>query len=189
MSILSRTLAAAALTAIVCAAAPSAASAQSFGPSAEASFGPSLGGGGSFIERAGAGLDVVLAVPVARTSSGAVMLGVSGAMNGKMTSELVCVVQPDDSCAPDYPLFFSLGAFAGVQRALGQGLSARVLAGPSFHQAADGDDTFGLQGRVDVAKELGYHTALVAVLRGAVLPDYQGESLHFASFGLGLRIQ
>jgi hypothetical protein len=26
-------------------------------------------------------------------------------------------------------------------------------------------------------------------LRGAVLPSYQDESLHFASFGLGLRIQ
>lgn len=166
-----------------------AAAQQPFGPSAEASFGASLGGGGDFVGRGGAGFDAVLALPVAGSSAGTVVLGLTGAMNGKMTSELVCEVRPGDVCAPEYPVFFSLGAVAGVQRALGSGVSARAVAGPAYFQAVDGDDVFGLQGRVDLAKSLGFHTALVVALRGAVLPSYQEESLHFTSFGLGLRIQ
>jgi hypothetical protein len=83
----------------------------------------------------------------------------------------------------------TLGAVAGVQRTIGAGLSARALAGPTYFQAADGDDTFGLQGRLDVAKPLFFHTALVASVRGSLLPRYEGETLSYATFGLGLRIQ
>lgn len=167
----------------------SSAAQQRFGPSVEIGLGPSLGGGGQFIERTGVGFDAVLALPIGRTSAGTVVLGLTGAANGKMTNELICLDLPGGDCAPDYPAFFSLGAVAGVQRALGSGASARAVAGPAYFQAVDGDDTFGLQGRVDVAQGLGFRTALVGSLRGAVIPDYQGETLHFASFGLGLRIQ
>ena len=185
---ISRTLSAS-LVALACALPAAASAQQSFGPSLEASAGPALGGGGTFIERVGAGFDAVLALPLAQTSAGTVVFGFTGAMNGKLTSELVCLTVPGAGCAAEYPAFFSLGAFGGVQREMGPGVSARVLAGGAYFQAVDGDDVFGLQGRVDVAKSLGFHTAVVASLRTALLPSYQDETLGIASFGIGLRIQ
>jgi hypothetical protein len=176
--------------ALACAAAVSVdAAAQSrFGPSVEAGLGVSAGGGGSFTHRTGGALDAVLAVPLNQTSRGAVMLAVTGTANGPVAVE-DCVFTPGDSCVSEYPTFMSLGVAAGVQRRMGRGLSARALAGPAYYQAVDGPDTFGLQGRVDVAKPLVFRTALVASVRGSVLPRYQGETLSFAAFGLGLRIQ
>lgn len=177
------------LVALACAALAEGAAAQSFGPSFDASLGPSFGGGGSFVQRAGGGFDGVLAVPVARTSTGTVVLGITGGIHGKMAHDLICYEGPGDVCMPEFPTFASLGAVAGVQRGLGSGFSARALAGPAYFQAVDGDDTFGLQGRVDVAKRLVFHLSLVASARTAVLPSYQDETLHFTSFGIGLRIQ
>lgn len=183
-----RTLSAA-LVALACAL-PSAASAQeTFGPSLEVSAGPSLGGGGSFVERVGAGFDAVLALPLGDVPAGTVVFGFTGAMNGSLTSELVCLTVPGAECMTEYPSFFSLGAFGGVQRELSPSVSARVLAGGAYFQAVDGEDAFGLQGRVDVAKSLGFHTAVVASLRTALLPSYEEATLGIASFGIGLRIQ
>lgn len=165
------------------------AAAQRIGPSAEASLGLSLGGGGTYTNRGGGAMDAVLAVPVAQTGSGAVMLAFTGTANGAVTTEDVCVVAPNDECHGVFPTFMSLGVAAGVQRRLGSGASARLLAGPAYYQAVDGEDTFGLQGRVDVARPLFSRLALVASLRGTVLPNYDDESLGFAAFGLGLRVQ
>lgn len=178
----------AACLALACTALPAAAQ-QSFGPSLEASLGPSVGMGGSFADRGGGGIDGVLAVPVARTSTGTVMLGVTGAINGKMARDLSCVTGPDAECIPEFPTFASLGMLGGVQRTLGAGFSARALAGPTYYQAVDGDDTFGVQGRVDVAKRIVFHLSLVASARAAVLPSYEDQALTFASFGIGFRIQ
>lgn len=180
--------AAASFLLLACAALPADAQ-QRFGPSIEASLGAGAGGGGTYVNRAGGALDAVLAVPLNHAGAGTVMLAVTGTSNGPLAGTDVCVVAPNDACVEDYPTFMSLGVAAGVQRRMGAGLSTRLLAGPAYYQAVDGGDTFGLQGRVDVAKPLVFRTALVASLRGAVLPRYEGETLHFASFGLGLRIQ
>jgi hypothetical protein len=177
--------------ALACAAAVSvdAAAQARFGPSVEASLGVSTGGGGMFAHRTGGAMDAVLAVPLRQTSSGAVILALTGTANGPVAVDDICVVAPNDGCLEDYPTFMSLGLAAGVQRRLGSGLSTRVMAGPAYYQAVDGSDTFGLQGRVDVARPLVFRTAIVASLRGAVLPRYEGETLRFAAVGLGLRIQ
>lgn len=182
-----RTLALSAL--LTCVLALPAAGQQRFGPSVEATFGLGTGGGGTFVERGGAAVDAVIALPLAQTSAGTFVAGMAWTGNGKMTSELVCVVGPNDGCIPEYPVFLSLGVLAGVQRPLGRSMSARLLAGPAYFQAVDGGDTFGAQGRVDVARPLAFRTAIVASVRGAVLPNYDGEMLRFASFGLGFRIQ
>jgi hypothetical protein len=170
--------------------APAAAAAQQpIGPSIEASLGLSAGAGGSFTHRAGGALDGVLAMPLRHTSTGTLVLALTGSANGPVAVDDICVVAPNDGCLDDYPTFVSLGVAAGVQRRLGSSLSTRVLAGPAYYQAVDGPDTFGLLGRVDVAKPLLLRTALVASLRGSVLPRYEGQTLRFAAFGLGLRIQ
>lgn len=174
---------------LACAAALPAAAQQSFGPSIEATVGFSAGGGGAFIERGGAAVDAVLAMPLARTSAGTFVAGLTASGNGKATSELVCADGPGNVCIGSYPTFLSLGLVAGVQQSLGRNASARVLAGPAYYQAVDGPDTWGLQGRVDVARPFAPRTAAVLSLRGSVLPSYEGETLRFASLALGLRVQ
>lgn len=184
-----RTLAAALVLACTAAVSVDAAAQARFGPSAEASLGVSTGGGGMFAHRTGGAMDAVLAMPLRQTSSGTVILALTGTANGPVAVDDICVIAPNDGCLEDYPTFMSLGLAAGVQRRLGSGLSTRVLAGPAYYQSVDGPDTFGLQGRVDVARPLAFRTALVASLRGAVLPRYDGQTLSFAALGLGLRIQ
>lgn len=160
-----------------------------FGPSVEASAGLFVGGGGSFDQRGGPTIDAVLAMPVGRAGTGTVVAGLTGGISGPLAYDLVCTQGPDNTCIPDYPAFASIGAVAGVQRAIGSTTSARALAGAGYYQDIDGPGTVGLQGRVDVAQRLIFRTSLVASVRGAVLPRYEGQTLSFAAFGLGIRIQ
>lgn len=167
-----------------------AAAQQAFGPSADVSVGVFVGSGGSFADRGGPALDGIIALPLGQARSGTLVGGVTGGISGPlMMGDLVCRAGPNNTCIPNYPTFVTVGAVAGVQRAIGSGMSARALAGPAYFQDADGGDTFGLQGRVDVAKRLVLRTALVASVRGSLLPRYEGSTLSYATFGLGLRIQ
>lgn len=135
-------------------------------------------------------MDAVLTVPVASTSAGTLFVGVTGTANGPMAVDDICLSGPGDSCLEDYPTFMSLGAVGGVQRRLSSALSSRLLAGPAYFQSVDGDDALGMQGRVDVAHSTGLpRVALVASLRGSLLPSFEGETLRFGVVGLGLRIQ
>lgn len=178
------------LAAAVCTAAAAAQAQQRpFGPSLEASAGLFVGGGGTFHQRGGPTIDAVLAAPVGRAGAGTVVAGLTGGISGPLTHDLICRQGPDDTCIPDYPTFASVGVVAGVQRAIGPATSARALAGAGFYQDIEGPGTLGLHGRVDVAQRLVLRTALVASVRGALLPGYEGKSLRFAAFGLGLRIQ
>jgi hypothetical protein len=177
--------------ALACAVAlPRVVAAQQFGPSADVSVGFFAGAGGSFVDRGGPALDGIIALPVSQTRSGTLVAGVTGGISGPlMMGDLICRAGPNDTCIPNYPTFVTVGAVAGVQRPIGRGLSARAVAGPAYFQAADGDDTFGVQGRFDVAKRLVLRTSLVASVRGSLLPSYQDATLGYATFGLGLRIQ
>jgi hypothetical protein len=177
------------LSAAGAAALPADVAAQRFGPSVEASLGVSTGGGGLYTHRTGGAMDAVIAMPIAGNERSTVVLGLTGTANGPVAVDDVCVIGPEAECLDDYPTFMSLGIVAGVQRRLGGNLSTRALVGPAYYQSVDGDDTFGLQGRVDVAKPLIFRTAVVASLRGAVLPSYEGEALTFGALGVGLRIQ
>jgi hypothetical protein len=176
------------LLAAAAAAAPTAATAQqAFGPSVEASFGLFVGGGGTFVDRGGPALDGIVAVPLSQTTAGTVVMGASAGISGPLMLMRIC--EPSFDCDPSYPEFVTVAAVAGVQRALGPGVSARALAGPAYFQATFGDDTFGLQGRLDVAAPVFLRLAVVASARGSLLPSYQGETLGYATFGVGLRIQ
>jgi hypothetical protein len=173
---------------VACAAPVAAAAQQPFGPSIEASFGVSTGGGGVFIERTGVAVDGVIAVPLGQAGRGTIVAALTASGNGKATSELVCMDTPNGVCVGSYPTFFGAALVAGVQQPLGRNASARILAGPGYYQAVDGPDTWGLQGRVDLARPVAAHAAAVFSLRGSVLPSYEGETLRFASLALGLRL-
>jgi hypothetical protein len=167
---------------------PAQAQQPTFGPSAEAGVGAYIGGGGAYFRRGGPAVDVVLAAPIGQGYGGTIMAGVTAGISGSMGGDDVCRIGPGDTCLDDYPTFFSLGAVAGVQRRMG-GLSARALAGPAYYQSVDGPNVMALQGRLDVAKPIVFRTAIVASLRGSLLPSYQGEPLSFTALSLGLRIQ
>jgi len=131
----------------------------------------------------------VLAIPLRRDGTGAVVAALTGGVTGPLGEDLDCTLGPADECIPEFPTFLSVAAVAGVQRQLGDGSSARVMAGPGFYAASDGDAALGVQARADVARRIFFRTALVASVRGDLLPSYQGETLRFAAFGLGFRIQ
>jgi hypothetical protein len=176
--------------ALMAAAAAPVAAQQPFGPALDASFGLGTGGGGDYFARGGGAADVSLALPVRHTSGGAIIVALTATGNGRMASDLECPVGRDGGCIPEYPTFGSVGVAAGVQHGLGASVSARAMAGPAYYRAVGGGDAFGLQGRLDVGRPTGLQrTAIVASVRGAMLPRFRGESLRFASFGLGLRIQ
>lgn len=186
---MSRTLSAFLALACVAAAPVNAAAQQAFGPSVEASAGAFVGAGGTFDERGGPAVDVSVAVPIGRMGSGTLVAGLTGGISGTLIMTDICRRGPNDTCMPSYPTFVTLGAVAGVQQSIGGGFSARALAGPAYFQATDGDDTFGLQGRLDLARPLFFRTAVVASIRGSLLPRYQDQTLSYAAFGVGLRIQ
>jgi hypothetical protein len=175
--------------ACVAAAPVSAAAQKAFGPALEASFGVFAGAGGTFDARRGPALDLSVALPFGRMGSGTLVGGVTAGISGPLTMTDECRLGPNDTCMADYPTFFTLGAVAGVQQAIGAGFSARALAGPAFFQGEERKHAFGLQGRLDVARPLFFHTAVIASARGSVLPRYEGETLRYTAFGLGLRIQ
>jgi hypothetical protein len=175
--------------AAACAAAPVTGVAQDvFGPSADVSAGVFVGAGGTFHQRGGPAVDVSVAVPFGRTRLGTLVAGATGGISGPLVMTDICRLGPNDTCMPSYPVFLTVGAVAGVQRAIGGGFSARALAGPTYFRSED-DHTFGLQGRLDVARPVVFRIAVVASVRGSLLPRYQGETLSFATFGVGLRIQ
>jgi hypothetical protein len=126
------------------------------------------------------------APPLVRTRAATVVAGVTAGISGPVVMDRLCA--PNFPCIPNYPEFATVGAVAGVQRALGGGLSARALAGPAYFQATEGGDTMGMQGRLDVAAPVISRLAMIAAVRGSLL-RHEGEALRFATFGFGLRIQ
>lgn len=165
-------------------------SAQSYFPvSTEMSLGFRVGHGGSYVNRGGAAFDMVLGYRLGSTSAGALIGGIAFGAQGPIVSGLECLLLADGECAPEFPVLLSGGALLGVQRGSTRTASARVMAGPMYHQGYEGGNTLGVQGRVDVATPPWHHTAVVASLRHSVLPSFRGETLGVTSFGLGLRIQ
>lgn len=173
--------------AAVCVMGVPAAAQQTFGPSVEGSVGLRYGSGGHYMNRAGAAVDVLATMPVARVAGGTVVGGLTGGVSGAMASELVCVADPQFACVPGFPTFVSVAALAGVQRSLGSG-SLRVLVGPGYYQAVDGPDVLGMQARIDVATPRFWRVSLIGSARTNVLPDYQNDVVRLNTFGIGLRI-
>ncbi|MDP9352652.1 MAG: hypothetical protein M3P51_14085 [Chloroflexota bacterium] len=169
--------------------APEAAGQYPQGISAQASLGFSFGGGGTFHNREGIALDAVLGFPLQHTPLGTLTGGLSAGAHGPITSDLVCLIGPNNECAPDFPLFLSLGALLGVQRGSATGSTARLLGGPAYFLAQEGGAALGMQGRLEVAAPPFLHVAPVVSLRGALLPSFQGSVLRSVSLGVGLRAQ
>lgn len=161
-----------------------------FPVSAEASAGFRVGHGGTYNNRGGAALDLMLAYRIADTPVGTWVAGAAlGVQTPPLAVDADCLLLRDGGCAPDFPGLVSVAALAGVQRGAARTASMRLLVGPTYHQPWAGRGGIGLQGRVDVSTPPWHHTAVVASLEHSLLPRFRGEPVGVTSFGLGLRVQ
>jgi hypothetical protein len=165
------------------------AAAQSHLPvSTEISVGFRVGHGGTYVNRGGAALDLVLGYRLGESPAGTLIGALTLGAQTPVTSTLQCL-GVESGCAPEFPAFVSGGALLGVQRGSARTFSARALAGPVYHLSNHDAQALGVQGRVDVSTPPWRHTAVVASLRHAALPSFRGEPLGMTSFGVGIRIQ
>jgi hypothetical protein len=157
--------------------------------SVEAAAGLGTGGGGEYSSGAGFVLDAAVALRARLTRRGAVLVGFAVGAQGPPGGGDDCILAPSGRCVPDFPLFYSTAAFLGWEIAGYQGPSVRALAGPAYYRADEGGAALGLQGRVDVATPALLHVALVASVRGTVLPNYRGDALGLVAAVVGVRLQ
>jgi hypothetical protein len=157
--------------------------------SLEASAGVGTGAGGEFQSRAGFAFDGFIGLRVRQANRGGTVAGLTGGIQGALASGDDCLLTPSGGCVPDFPLFYSAAALLGWEAAGTRGPSLRMLAGPAYYRADEGGAALGLQARLDVATPALLHVALVASVRGAVLPNFRSDALRLAAAGLGVRLQ
>jgi hypothetical protein len=166
------------------------AAAQSYLPvSVETSVGVAVGSGGTYVARGGAAIEAVVARRLRPTSAGMLVAAVTLGAQTPVATDDSCRLLPDGGCAPTFPVFYSVGALLGVQRGSARTASARFMAGPVYYRADDDGGALGVRAIVDVATRPWHRTALVALLRHAVLPSFRDEAVGITSLGFGLRIQ
>lgn len=135
-------------------------------------------GGGNFRSRGAVALDALFGIRLRPAAGSGLLAGLSAGLQGPIHGGDDCLIAPGGGgCVPHFPLFYSAGALVGWERAGARGPSVRVLAGPAYYRADEGGRALALQGRLDLATPALFHIALVASLRGAVLPDFRGDAL------------
>ena len=137
-------------------------------------------------------LDGLLTVRLPKVGNSGLLAGMSVSWQGPPPSGDKCVPdRPFGQCLQNYPQFTTVGVLAGWTSAAGR---VRVLGGVASVRAdkedyADRYDyTVGLPVRVDCAVAKFSHLAVVASLRGTVLPRYRGNAYTLLASGLGFRI-
>ncbi len=133
----------------------------------------------------GAAVDALLALRLGSTGRGAIIAGVSTGTPWAWTSTDICLRASNGGCIPTYPNFVRVGALAGWEN---QRTTLRAMGGPAYI-SADGKVAFGLQARVDGAVPIVQRFALVASVRGTMVPNYRGDAFQVYSIGLGIRLR
>ena len=163
--------------------------AQRVAPSLDVTVGIGTGVGGDFEARGGIAFDALAGLQARTARRGTVLAAVAAGVEGPLVSTDDCVPRPSGGCVPDFPLLYSASALLGWERARSRGPSFRVMAGPGYYRGDAGGAALGLQGRLDVATAPLLRVAIVASLRGVVLPSFRGDALGLAAVGLGLRLR
>ena len=151
-------------------------------------------GGPEVLSRASFGADGLLTMRLAKDGSSGLLAGMSLSWQGPPPSGDSCKRdQPYGPCLQDYPQFSTVGVLAGWTSAAGRvrvlGGVASVKAKKDYTDYADRYDyTVGLPVRLDCAVAKFSHLAVVASLRGTVLPRYRGNAYTLLASGLGFRI-
>jgi hypothetical protein len=166
---------------------------QSLPVSVQVSLGFRNGGGGTYHHRGGAAVDLLIGMPMRESTAGTLVGGiVIGAQSPMAVTDDCLVIRGTNECAPNFPIFFSGGLLAGVQRGAADWFSARALAGPVYYQAHStdgGGGALGLQGRLEFATPTLLHTAPTISIRSSLVPRFAGETLRITEVAIGLRVQ
>ena len=144
------------------------------------------------LSRAAIVADGLLTMRLAKNSSSGLLAGVSVGWQAPPPSGDSCKRdQPDGQCLQDYPQFTTVAVLAGWTSVTGR---VRVLGGVASVRADKKDYpdrydyTIGVPVRVESVLAKFSHLAVVASLRGTVLPQYRGSAYTLFSSGLGFRI-
>lgn len=133
----------------------------------------------------GSAVDALLAMRLRGAGRGALLAGLSAGTPWAWTSTSVCLPASNGECIPTFPQFMKAGALMGWENPTA---TLRAMGGPAYVRA-DGRQAFGLQGRVDGAAPISRHLALVASVRGTVVPNYRGDAFEVYALGVGIRIR
>lgn len=133
----------------------------------------------------GSAVDGLLAMRLQGAGRGALLAGLSAGTPWAWTSTSICLPASTGGCIPTFPQFLKVGALLGWENA---GATLRAMSGPAYVRA-DGNQAFGLQGRVDGAAPISRHLALVASVRGTMIPNYRGDTFGVYALGVGIRLR
>ena len=139
------------------------------------------GGGSNF----SSGGDLTLALRLPMKSGGGLIVGVNGGTQGPFTKDDACSIAPGGGCLPEHPRFVIYSALGGWEHRSG---TLRLMGGvgaalPSWERPA-----LAIQSRIDIAVPVMEHIAMIASVKGSVIPNYQGDTFGLGAIGVGLRI-
>jgi hypothetical protein len=161
-------------------------------PSLDMNVGPGyLLGGPEVLSRGSFGADGLLTMRLAKDGNSGLLAGISVSWQAPPPSGDICRPGQATQCLHDYPQFTTVGVLAGWTSAAGR---VRVLGGVASVRAqpeeqwAKPDYTMGFPVRVESVLAKFPHLAVVASLRGTVLPRYRGNAYTLLASGLGFRI-
>jgi hypothetical protein len=126
-----------------------------------------------------------LAMRLRAAGRGALLAGLSAGAPWAWSSTTVCLPASNGGCIPTFPQFLKVGALVGWEN---PSTTLRAMGGPAYVRA-DGKQAFSLQGRVDGAAPISRHLALVASVRGTVVPNYRGDAFGVYALGVGIRMR
>jgi len=133
----------------------------------------------------GAAVDAMLAVRLGAAGPGAIVIGVSAGTPWAWSSTDICVPASIGGCVPTYPQLLKVGALIGWENT---SMNLRAMAGPAF-VSANGSRSLGFQSRLEGAAPISRRLALIASLRGTIVPNYRGDGLGAYALGVGVRIR
>ncbi len=175
-----------ALFAAVVVAVPRHAHAQiSAAPAVEVTAGIGSSTGGTYYERAGTSVDIVVSGRP-RASRTALIVAVAVGSESPIAGSDVCLLAAGGGCVPDFPATHSIGALAGWETGAPRQASARLMIGPGYFWGGSAS-AVGVQGRIDLATRALGPLALIGSARGALLPEFHGARICLWAFALELR--
>jgi hypothetical protein len=98
---------------------------------------------------------------------------------------IACDLVPGGSCTPNFPTFWMVSALLGWET---QSANVRVLVGPAL-AISDSKEVGAAQARLEIAKPLSPHFALLVSGRVAYIPDHNDSSFTLGAVGVGFRLR
>ena len=113
------------------------------------------------------------------------VIALSGSGQAPALQDASCIILPDGTCPPDFPVFWIVSALAGLETREG---GTRFLIGPAVGISSS-QRVAAAQARMDFALPAAAHISFIVSGRYAYVPRYRGDSFRLGALGLGLRIR